>query len=180
VLIYVTDEPRDETIDYILDQLAKQEIRLKEAELDITGLRIELSHQEEEIDANKETLLLHDIRFEEDESRISSNENQLSALEGILEVVNDHQLKIDALLQTSASHQTSIDELQSITQNLDRLPLGTIMSYHPKNAETFPVGWLACDGLNIDKGPLMGQRTPGNPTFIILPSFLYPNQPNLT
>ncbi len=90
MLIYITDEPRDETIDYILDQLAKQEIRLKEAELDITGLRIELSHQEEEIDANKETLLLHDIRFEEDESRISSNENQLSALEGILEVVNDH------------------------------------------------------------------------------------------
>ncbi len=144
--------------------MAKQEVRIKEAELDITGLRIELSHHDEEIGSIEETLIAHQSRFEADESRILSNENKLSALDGIMGVVNDHQLKIDALLQASASHQTSIDELRSITQNLDRLPLGTIMSYHPKNAETFPVGWLPCDGLNIDKGPLTGQRTPGNPT----------------
>jgi hypothetical protein len=71
---------------------------------------------------------------------------------------------VNALSQASASHQTSIEELKSTTLNLDLLPLGTIMSYHPKNAETFPVWWLLCDGLNIDKGPLMGQRTPGNLT----------------
>jgi hypothetical protein len=156
-MVFDTGEARDETLDYILGQLAKHDDRLKEAELDITGLRIELSQHDEEIDSNQETLISH-------ESRISSNENKLSALDGIMEVVNDHQLKIDALLQTSASHQNSIEELTSTTRNLDPLPLGTIMSYHPKNAETFPFGWLPCDGSNIDKGPLMGQRTPGNLT----------------
>ncbi len=118
--------------------------------MDITGLRIELSHHDEEIGNIEEILISH-------ESRISSIETKLSALDGIMEVVN-------ALSQASASHQTSIEELKSTTLNLDLLPLGTIMSYHPKNAETFPVGWLLCDGLNIDKGPLMGQRTPGNHT----------------
>ena len=120
-----------------------------------------------------ETLNSHQSRLEMDESRISTNEVELSShrttLDDILRNVNDHQLGIDTLYQTSAFHQTSIEELQSTTRNLDRLPLGTIMSYHPKNAETFPVGWLPCDGVNIDKGPLMGQRTPGNLT-----------QPNLT
>ncbi len=42
-----------------------QEVRLKEAELDITGLRIELSHHDEEIGNIEEILISH-------ESRISS------------------------------------------------------------------------------------------------------------
>ena len=146
-MVFVTDDARDETIDYILGQLTKHDDRLKEAELDITSLRIELSHHDEEIDSIEEILISH-------ESRISSIENKLSALDGIMEIVN-------ALSQASTSHQTSIEELKSKTLNLDLLPLGTILSYHPKNAETFPAGWLPCDGGNIDKGPLMGQRTPG-------------------
>ena len=159
-----TAEPRDEVLDYILEQLAQQEVRLKEAELDITGLRIELSHQDEEIKTIKATLITHDSRFEADELIISSHQNKLDALSGISQVVDGHQMKIDELSLTSASHQNLIEELQSTTRNLDLLPLGTIISYHPKNAETFPVGWLPCDGVNIDKGPLMGQRTPGNLT----------------
>jgi chromosome segregation ATPase len=149
----------------------KQEVTsntLTEAGKDITSLRIDSSNHNDKIIEIGETLNSHQSRLEMDESRISTNEVELSAhrntLDDILRNVNDHQLGIDTLYQTSAFHQTLIEELQSTTRNLDRLPLGTIMSYHPKNAETFPVGWLPCDGENIDKGPLKGQRTPGNPT----------------
>jgi hypothetical protein len=166
----------NENINYILEQLVginsdignlmeKQELTsntLTEAGKDITSIRIELSHNGEEIGIIEEKLIYHYSQIEAHELRISSNENKLSALDGIIEVANDHQLRIDDLSQTSASHQTLIEELTSTTRNLDLLPLGTIMSYHPKNAETFPVGWLPCDGSNIDKGPLMGLTTPGN------------------
>jgi hypothetical protein len=163
---------RDETIDFILEQLVKinsdignltetvhKDIEklsenLKEAEKDITGLRIESSKHSEDIDEIKETLISH-------QSQLSVHDN---TLDGVIETDLDHQLSIDDLSLTSASHQTSIDVLKSVTGKLDLLPLGTIMSYHPKNAETFPLGWLPCDGSVIDKGPLMGQKTPGNLT----------------
>ena len=152
-------------LEILSENLAKQEVGLTGAVKDITSLRIESSKHGEEIAIIEETLISHQSQFEADESRISSNENKLSAhdttLDGITEIANDHQLIIDDLSQTSATHQTLIDELQRVTHNLDLLPLGTIMSYHPKNAETFPIGWLPCDGSNIDKGPLMGQTTPG-------------------
>jgi len=163
----------NENIDYILEEmisikenLANQQVVLTEAGKDITSLRIESSKHGEEIDSIEETLISYHSQFEIDESRISTNEVELSShrstLDDILRNVNDHQLGIDSLSQTSASHQTSIEELVSTTRNLDRLPLGTIMSYHPKNAETFPMGWLPCDGSSIDKGPLIGETTPGN------------------
>jgi hypothetical protein len=131
-------------------------------------LKAEVEYLNENIDQILEqlvginsTLASHQSKIDDDESRITSNENKLSAqnttLHDILENVDDFKTKI-------FSHQTSIDELKNSTRNLDLLPLGTILSYHPKNGDTFPVGWLPCDGGNIFKGPLAGQKTPGNPT----------------
>ena len=182
----------NENIDHILQQLiiinsdignltekqetlsenqAKQEASLAEAGKDITSLRIDSSKHGDDIIGIGDTLVSFQSQFEADAARISSNENKLSAhdntLEGIIEDVNGQQLKIDTLSQTSDSHQISIDELTRAVQNLDLLPLGTIMSYHPKNAETFPAGWLPCDGENIDRGPLKGQKTPGIWTFVV-------------
>jgi len=149
---------------------AKQEIGLMEAGKDIVNLSIVTSKHGDNILDIEETLSNYKSQFDAIEARISSNENKLSAhdytLDSLIENVNDHQLKIDMLLQTSASHQTSIDDIGNTIQNLDLLPLGRIMSYHPKNGETFPAGWLPCDGGEIQKGPLKGKQTPGNQTFI--------------
>jgi hypothetical protein len=163
--------------------LAEQEVGLTEAGKNISSLKTDSSKHNEEILGIRKTLTSHQSQFEADESRILSTEKKVLAHDTTLDGINKtsashqtliqeltiesskHREEIDDIEETSASYQTSIDELKSVTQNLDQFPLGTIMSYHPKNGETFPVGWLACDGSNIGKGDLKGETTPGNSIF---------------
>lgn len=68
---------------------------------------------------------------------------------------------IEHILEQLNIINSDIGEINKNIQNLDLLPLGTILSLHPKNGEKFPDGWLECDGRKISKGPLNGTYTPG-------------------